>query len=179
MRLFAKVCLVFVLLVGCSELVRADPIRIQSGSTTSFNLSAGNFNLTDAKGNKYVGSSIGSFRLLSYQPGSIFDPTLNFFQTFGQNDFRGIYNNGTSFPVVYIFNQNSSLNFSSPSFQFPALNNSTFSITFLFTKQGILTRIGECFGTPLCNTTVASNNVTGNGIATYNFSPNLLSQDNR
>lgn len=169
MRLFAKFCLVFVLLVGCSGLAKADPIRINSGSTAQLILTSGSFNLTDANGSIYVGSIIGNTRIPAYLPGSIFNPTINLFQTFGQQDFRGIYNNGTWYPAVY-FPFNSSLTFTSSDFQLPNLNGSTFSTTIPFTMQGVLVPVGECVGDfSICNVKLGNNAINGSGTVTYTF----------
>jgi PEP-CTERM motif len=170
---FLKILCVFLLaMVVFSIDLKADSVQI-TGGTASVRFGGSNFRFSDANGNSYVGSPIGGGMLPTLQPGSTFNPVVNLFTTFGSSDFRGIYSNGTStFPVVYYTSTTptSFLNFASASFQLPLQLLPTFSMQIPFTMQGFLVAIGDCTASfPLCNQIIASNSLSGSGIATYNF----------
>jgi PEP-CTERM motif len=170
-------CVLLLALLIFSVDVRADPIQIVNG-TASIRFSGNTFNLNDANGNRYFGTSIGSTGTLpTYQAGSTFNPVVNLFSTLGYSDYRGTYSNGISnFPVVYLglpgpsSTPASYLTFSSASFLLPVQTLPTFSMQIPFTMQGLLVAVGDCTSSfPLCNQVLANNSLSGSGTATYNF----------
>lgn len=171
MRNFTRfLCLSILAFIFLAINIKADPVTITAGSTATINFGGSSFNLNDSNGTHYVGTSIGGSNLPTYQPGSIFTPIVNIFNTFGYNDFRGVYQNTAWTPVVYIANQGSFMTFSSASFQLPTVLTSTFSVTIPFTMVGNLIPIVDCTVDPQnCNQVVANNAISGNGNVTYNF----------
>lgn len=170
MRNFTRcLCLSMLAFTFLAISLKAEPVTITAGSTATINFGGSSFNLNDSNGTHYVGTSIGGGNLPTYQPGSIFTPVVNIFNTFGYNDFRGVYLNGTWNPVIYA-GINSSMVFSSLSFQLPSILSNTFSVTIPFTMQGNLVATIDCtVDFQHCNQVVANNAISGNGNVTYNF----------
>lgn len=163
-------CLSILAFVFLGINLNAEPVTIIAGSTATINFGGSSFNLNDSNGNQYIGSSIGNNNLPTYQTGSIFTPVVNVFNTFGYNDFRGVYQNSTWNPVVYIANQGSFMTFSSANFQLPTVLTSTFSVTIPFTMIGNLIPTIDCtVDIQRCNQVVANNAISGTGNVTYNF----------
>jgi hypothetical protein len=163
-------CVLLLALLVFSVDVKADPVTITAGSTASINIGGSRLNLSDSNGNQYNQSGNGIFANGSFQAGSVFQPILNLFNTFGPNQFRGTYTSNGITNIVLFFPSTSSMLFTSQSFQLPAILTQTFSVTMPFTMQGVLTAIGDCEAmNPICNSTVAINNISGSGSATYSF----------
>ncbi len=163
-------CVLFLALLSFSTIVKADPVTITAGSTASINIGGSRLSLTDSNGNQYNQTGNGIFANGSFQAGSMFQPIVNLFSSFGANQFRGTYTSNGVTNLVLFFPSTSSMIFTSQSFQLPAILTQTFSVTMPFTMQGVLTAIGDCEAmNPICNSTVAVNTISGNGSATYSF----------
>lgn len=183
MQFLSKLFLLFILTISYFSVVKADPVRIISGTASTSGIpnkaNGANFDISTGNSTFQASQPFGESTDLFYQsffPGSSFTPVVNLITARGdltgfQNSFRGTATiNGIFYDRAFFgnFYGDSSLIFTSTlPIQFPTSILPTFSVSIPFTMQGIL-RGGQCQPFDVC-TPLSETALYGSGNATYYF----------